>query len=61
MELGALYGAFEDARATDADEDERFGDRRVDELPPEVATRNWRCVSRGCRVSRPRFSRAFAQ
>jgi transposase len=29
---------LEDARAVDAEEDERFGDRRGDELPPELAT-----------------------
>jgi transposase len=33
---------LEDARAVDAAEDERFGDRRGDELPPEVATSNGR-------------------
>jgi hypothetical protein len=33
---------IEDARAVDAQEDERFGDRRGDELPPEVATRSGR-------------------
>ena len=33
---------LEDARAIDADEDERFGDRRGDELPPELATSNGR-------------------
>ena len=32
----------EDHRAVDAEEDERFGDRRGDELPPEVATSNGR-------------------
>src|SRR6059036_1063548 len=34
--------AIEDARAIDAEEDERFGDRRGDELPPELATSNGR-------------------
>jgi transposase len=34
--------AIEDARAVDAEEDERFGDRRGDELPPELATSNGR-------------------
>src|SRR3954452_2123516 len=34
--------AIEDARAKDAEEDERFGDRRGDELPPELATSNGR-------------------
>src|SRR3954471_16396630 len=29
---------IEDARRIDAEEDERFGDRRGDELPPELAT-----------------------
>ena len=29
---------IEDARQIDAEEDERFGDRRGDELPPELAT-----------------------
>src|SRR3954451_7780549 len=29
---------IEDARRVDAEEDERFGDRRGDELPPELAT-----------------------
>ena len=29
---------LEEARAVDAEEDERFGDRRGDELPPELAT-----------------------
>src|SRR3954452_22093042 len=29
---------IEDARQVDAEEDERFGDRRGDELPPELAT-----------------------
>src|SRR3954452_24162114 len=29
---------IEDARQLDAEEDERFGDRRGDELPPELAT-----------------------
>ena len=29
---------IEDARAVDAEENERFGDRRGDELPPELAT-----------------------
>ena len=33
---------IEDARAIDAEEDERFGDRRGDELPPELATSNGR-------------------
>ena len=33
---------IEDARRIDAEEDERFGGRRGDELPPEVATRNGR-------------------
>jgi transposase len=33
---------LEDARAIDAEEDERFGDRRGDELPPELATSNGR-------------------
>jgi transposase len=33
---------LEDARAIDAAEDERFGDRRGDELPPELATSNGR-------------------
>ena len=30
--------SIEDGRAVDAEEDERFGDRRGDELPPELAT-----------------------
>ena len=34
--------AIEHARAVDAEEDERFGDRRGDELPPELATSNGR-------------------
>jgi len=34
--------AIQDARAIDAEEDERFGDRRGDELPPELATSNGR-------------------
>ena len=33
---------IEAARAIDAEEDERFGDRRGDELPPELATNNGR-------------------
>jgi transposase len=33
---------IEDARAVDAEEDARFGDRRGDELPPELATSNGR-------------------
>ena len=33
---------IEDHRAVDAAEDERFGDRRGDELPPELATSNGR-------------------
>jgi hypothetical protein len=33
---------IQDARQVDAEEDERFGDRRGDELPPEVSTRNGR-------------------
>ena len=33
---------IEDARAIDAEEDERFGDRRGDELPPELATSSGR-------------------
>jgi transposase len=33
---------LEDHRAVDAEEDERFGDRRGDELPPELATSNGR-------------------
>ena len=33
---------IENARQLDAEEDERFGDRRGDELPPEVSTHNGR-------------------
>src|SRR3954470_21310927 len=33
---------IEHARQVDAEEDERFGDRRGDELPPEVSTHNGR-------------------
>jgi transposase len=33
---------IQDARAIDAEEDERFGERRGDELPPELATSNGR-------------------
>src|SRR3954449_8142427 len=34
--------AVAEARVVDAEEDERFGDRRGDELPPELATSNGR-------------------
>ena len=41
---------IEDARQIDAEEDEQFGDRRGDELPPELATsavaRRWFKVAR---------------
>jgi hypothetical protein len=33
---------IENARTVDAEEDARFGDRRGDELPPEVSTHNGR-------------------
>ena len=47
---------LDDAERVDSEEDEQFGDRRGDELPPELADRQ----TRRARLRQPAFSISFA-